>query len=26
VVAWFVVPLLFRRERTPAPRPPGEPD
>jgi hypothetical protein len=24
VIAWFVVPLLFRRERTPAPRPPGE--
>jgi Family of unknown function (DUF6328) len=26
VIAWFVVPLLFRRERTPAPRPPGDRD
>jgi hypothetical protein len=24
VIAWFVVPLLFRREATPAPQPPGE--
>jgi Family of unknown function (DUF6328) len=24
VIIWFVLPLLFRRERTPAPRPPAE--
>jgi membrane protein implicated in regulation of membrane protease activity len=26
VVAWFVVPLLYRRERTPEPRSPGRGD
>jgi hypothetical protein len=26
VLAWFLVPLLYRRERTPAPRSPGDGD